>query len=319
MMRRRRFIQYAGFGSVGLAIGLGDRALAAFSPQGLGSGNPRSNLQTFAFEVINVGRDGQEKDRRYHQAHFFSEALKDGVSIDMVAIPNGRFLMGAATNEQSSLDSERPRHQVTVPSFFMSQQAVTQAQWRVVASLPQVKRGLPLHPSHFKGDKLPVESVSWFDAMEFCDRLSQHTGSTYRLPSEAEWEYACRAGTTTPFHFGETITSQLANYGSTFTYALEAEGNYRQSTASVESFSHNAFGLSAMHGNVWEWCADNWHDSYHGAPKRSVAWVKGGKADWRSLRGGAWSDAPAQARSANRSGYPAASLNRIIGFRVCCA
>ncbi|XHX79041.1 MAG: formylglycine-generating enzyme family protein [Stenomitos frigidus ULC029] len=318
-MRRRQFVQYAGFGGFGLALGVGDRVLAALSPQGLEPGSARPNLQTFVFEVTNVGRDGQEKERRVHQAHLFAESLQDGLSINMVAIPKGRFLMGAAATERSSLDSERPQHRVTVPSFFMSQQTVTQVQWRWVASLPQVKRVLPFHPSHFKGDDLPVESVSWFDAMEFCDRLSQHTGSTYRLPSEAEWEYACRAGTTTPFHFGETVTSQLANYGGTFTYALEAEGAYRQSTASVESFSHNAFGLSAMHGNVWEWCADTWHDSYHGAPKRSVAWVNEGHVDWRSLRGGAWADTPDQARSATRSGYPAASLNRMIGFRVCCA
>lgn len=318
-MRRRQFVQYAGFGGFGLALGVGDRVLAALSPQALEPGSPRLDLQTFAFEVIKVSRDGQEQARQTQQAQFFAEALEDGLAINMVAIPKGRFLMGAVAAEPSSLDSERPRHPVTVPSFFMSQQAVTQAQWRMVARLPQVKRVLPLNPSHFKGDDLPVESVSWFDAVEFCDRLSQHTESTYRLPSEAEWEYACRAGTTTPFHFGETVTSQLANYGGTFTYALEPEGTYRQSTTSVESFSHNAFGLSAMHGNVWEWCADHWHDSYHGAPSRGLAWVKGGQSDWRSLRGGAWSDTPDQARSANRSGYPAASLNRIIGFRVCCA
>jgi formylglycine-generating enzyme required for sulfatase activity len=318
-MRRRRFVQYAGFGGFGLALGLGDRVLAAFSPQGWELDSTRSDLRTFAFDVINVGRDGQERDRRTHQAQFFAEALEEGVSIDMVAIPKGRFLMGATTKERSSLDRERPQHRVAVPSFFMSQQAVTQAQWRRVAALPQVKRSLRLNPSHFKGAELPVESVSWFDAMEFCDRLSQHTGSTYRLPSEAEWEYACRAGTTTPFHFGETITSELANYGGSFTYAAEAEGHYRQSTTSVESFLHNAFGLSSMHGNVWEWCADTWHDSYRGAPSRGVAWVNGGHADWRSLRGGAWSDTPDQMRSANRSGYPAASLNRMIGFRVCCA
>ncbi|PSB26315.1 formylglycine-generating enzyme family protein [Stenomitos frigidus] len=318
-MRRRRFVQYAGFGGVGLAVGLGNRSLAALSPTNLDLGSTRSNLQTFAFEAINVGRDGQENDRRSHQAQFFAEALEAGLTIDMVAISKGRFLMGAATTERSSLDSERPRRRVTVPAFFMSQQPVTQAQWRMVATLPRVKRGLPLNPSHFKGNDLPVESVSWFDAVEFCDRLSKHTGSTYRLPSEAEWEYACRAGTTTPFHFGETITSQLANYGSAFTYALESEGDYRQSTAPVDGFSYNAFGLGNMHGNVWEWCADTWHDSYSGASSRSVAWVNGGTSDWRSLRGGAWSDTPDQARSAKRSGYPAAALNRIIGFRVCCA
>ncbi|XGV99095.1 MAG: formylglycine-generating enzyme family protein [Leptolyngbya sp. BL-A-14] len=318
-MRRRRFVQYVGLGGFGLATGLGNRALAALLPNSAGTTNPRSNLQTFAFDVLTVNREGQAVAHQSHQAQFFAEALEGDAAIKMVEVPTGRFLMGAPATERSSLESERPRHRVAVPSFFMSQQAITQAQWRTVAALPQVKRSLRSNPSHFKGDYLPVESVSWFDAMEFCDRLSQHTGAAYRLPSEAEWEYACRAGTTTPFHFGETITSQLANYGSAFTYAAEAEGEYRQSTTVMESFSHNAFGLSGMHGNVWEWCADTWHDSYHGAPSRSVAWVNGGKADWRSLRGGAWADTPDQTRSATRSGYPAASLNRMIGFRVCFA
>ena len=120
----------------------------------------------------------------------------------MVAIPGGSFTMGAPKNERYSSDRESPQHQVTVQSFLMGKYPVTQAQWKAVAALPKVNRDLKLEPSKFKGDDLPVEQVSWYDAVEFCDRLSQHTGKQYRLPSEAEWEYACRAGTTTPFHFG---------------------------------------------------------------------------------------------------------------------
>jgi formylglycine-generating enzyme required for sulfatase activity len=125
----------------------------------------------------------------------------------MILIPAGDFIMGAPTEEDKSYDDERSQRRVTIPSpFFMGRYPITQAQWRIVASFPQIKRKLSLEPSNFKGDNRPVESVSWYDCLEFCARLSVHTGKNYRLPTEAEWEYACRAGTTTPFHFGETIS-----------------------------------------------------------------------------------------------------------------
>ncbi|MGR3279524.1 formylglycine-generating enzyme family protein, partial [Acaryochloris marina NIES-2412] len=108
--------------------------------------------------------------------------------------------------------SEEPQHPVNVSGFYMSRYPVTQVQWRQVTDMEPVKRELKPNPSRFKGDRNPVEQVSWYDAVEFCDRISQHTGRHYRLPTEAEWEYACRAGTTTPFHFGEMITTELANY-----------------------------------------------------------------------------------------------------------
>ncbi len=142
----------------------------------------------------------------------FIEALSDEIGLDMVLIPGGKFLMGAPEDELESLDRERPQHEVIVPSFFMGRFPITQAQWRVIANWSQVERSLEPDPSHFKGDNCPVEQVSWEEAVEFCQRLSVKTGRTYRLPSEAEWEYACRAGTTTPFHFGETIGDELANY-----------------------------------------------------------------------------------------------------------
>ena len=138
-------------------------------------------------------------------AKYFIENLGNNVELEMVLIRGGTFTMGAPKDEEGSRDSERPQHEVTVPNFFMGKYLVTQAQWRAVASFPQVNRELEPEPSRFKGENRPVESVDWFDAVEFCDRLSQYTNRKYRLPSEAEWEYACRAGTTTPFHFGETI------------------------------------------------------------------------------------------------------------------
>jgi len=152
--------------------------------------------------------------------------------------------------------------------------------------------------------------------MEFCDRLSQSTGRRYQLPSEAQWEYACRGGTQTPFHTGKTITSELADYVSTYTYQAESAGEYRQATVSVGQFTANAFGLHDLHGNVWEWCADHWHASYRGAPSDGQAWVNPHSSSLRTIRGGGWLDAPAQIRSASRSGYLETALNRTIGFRV---
>lgn len=194
--------------------------------------------------------------------------------------------MGSADGEGS--DNERPQHWVTVEPFWMGKYPVTQAQWRAIATLPKVDRELTANPSYFEGDSRPVERVSWRDAVEFCKRLSQRTGQNYRLPSEAEWEYACRAGTTTPFHFGETLTSALANYDADSTCGSELASERRQQTTSVDNFPANTFGLYDMHGNVDEWCADHWHDSYTGAPTDGSTWLSaeensGGVPSWRLL------------------------------------
>ncbi|KOP23048.1 Sulphatase-modifying factor protein [Hapalosiphon sp. MRB220] len=264
--------------------------------------------------------------RRRQQSHYFIEELGNGVQLEMVQIPGGKFMMGAPINEKDSNDYERPQHQVTVQSFFMGKYPVTQAQWQAVASLPQVNREIKPNPSHFKGENRPVESVSWYDAVEFCDRLSRHTGKPYRLPSEAEWEYACRAGTTTPFHFGETITSELANYNANYTYGNGVKGTYRKETTPVGSFGvANAFGLYDMHGNVWEWCLDDWHGNYDGAPTDGSPWFDNNDNLYQKqgkvvLRGGSWDDGPSICRSAFRdydSGRDAHFLN--FGFRVVCA
>ncbi|TGO03588.1 hypothetical protein PN36_03650 [Candidatus Thiomargarita nelsonii] len=157
------------------------------------------------------------------------------------------------------------------------------------------------NPSRFKGEKRPVEKVYWKDAVEFCQKLSALTGETYRLPSEAEWEYACRAGTTTPFYFGETITSDLVN------------SNGRKTTE-VGQFPPNAFGLYDMHGNVREWCADTYHDSYQGAPTDGSVWEKGGKN--RVRRGGSWSLSADICRTASRYWNVPDDRNGFVGFRV---
>jgi len=192
--------------------------------------------------------------------------------IPLALIPAGSFLMGSPANEPGRSKVEGPQRDVTLAAFWMAQTPITQAQWRDVAGWEKVERDLNPDPSHFKGDQRPVESVSWFDAMEFCRRLSQRTGRRYTLPSEAQWEYACRAGTTTPFHFGPTISTEAANYDGNYTYGQGERGISREQTTDVASFPANTWGLHDMHGNVWEWCLDEWHDSYEGAPADGSAW-----------------------------------------------
>lgn len=203
----------------------------------------------------------------------------------------------------------------------MGKYQVTQAQWRYVANLPQVNRELKLDPSQFKGNNRPVESVSWKNTVEFCDRLSKHTKREYRLPSEAEWEYACRAGTNTAFHFGETIITELANYdGNNQIYGDGVKGIYKKETTEVGSFKvANNFGLYDMHGNVWEWYADGWHYSYEGAPTNGSVWLSSKKSnDRKVLRGGSWVNYPEDCRSAFRLTYHVVYVSSMIGFRVVC-
>ena len=250
----------------------------------------------------------------------FTEDLGNGVKLDMVAIPGGTFLMGSPENELERRDSESPQHTVTIKPFCMGKFTVTQAQWRVVAGFPKVKIDLEPDPSRFKGAKRPVEKVSWDDAVEFCARLSKKTKREYRLPSEAEWEYACRAGTTTPFHFGKTITTSLANYDGNYTYGSGSKGQYRQQTTDVGSFRRNAFGLYDMHGNVLEWCQDIWHNNYNGAPIDGSAWLNKDNNDNHSrlMRGGSWLNIPGFCRSAFRNNYIPGDRNNVIGFRLVC-
>jgi formylglycine-generating enzyme required for sulfatase activity len=293
--------------------------------------------QPFEFEVATIelerkwntlGRKVPVINRSRQQAQYFIEDLRNGVQLEMVQIPGGSFIMGSPEDEPERLSRESPQHQVTVPAFFISKFPVTQAQWQAVAALPQVNRELNPHPSGFEGANRPVERVSWYDAVEFCDRLAAQTKRPYSLPSESEWEYACRAGTTTPFHFGETITSELANYNADYTYGAGVKGTYRKETTVVGSFGvANAFGLYDMHGNVWEWCLDDWHDNYEGAPTDGSAWFYNNdnlsqRQGHAVLRGSSWLDYPKNCRSASRNDVGRAERDSItydIGFRVVCA
>ncbi len=259
-------------------------------------------------------------ERQTHTNRRFFENLEDDISLEMVLIPGGSFEMGAAENELESNEDELPPHLVTVSTFFMGRYPVTQAQWRAAAGFPKIELEIEPDPANFKGDDRPVESVNWHEAVEFCQRLSRKTDRNYRLPSEAEWEYACRAGTKTPFHFGETITTELANYDGNYVYGKETKGEYREQTTAVGQFGiANNFGLCDLHGNVWEWCADPWHDNYEGAPADGSVWEEGGDDSRRLLRGGSWNDDPRYCRSAYRSYDSSVDLSSSIGFRVVCA
>ncbi len=280
----------------------------------------KPSLPTFQFEVVTVHERGQEVERRPGEAQYFTQDLGNGVVLDMVLIPAGNFMMGSPADEPERREAEGPPHEVNVPTFFMGRYPVTQAQWCYVAGLPPVNRQLDPDPARFKGDNRPVEQVSWYEAFEFCDRLSRYTGKEYRLPTEAEWEYACRSGTTTSFYIGKTLTTDVANYNGNYTYNNGFAGEYRKETTPVDHFGiATAFGLYGMHGNVWEWCADHWHENYEGVPIDGSAWLTDNESSDRVVRGGSWFNSPGLCRSAYRDPYPPDYRRHTFGFRVVCS
>ena len=279
-------------------------------------------------------------------------------------IPGDEFMMGTDDAEIARLckeyevnyfQAESPQHKVSIPRFFMGKYPITQAQWKAIACQTDLKVNIDLKedPSKFKDPYQqdqetierwlrPVEQVSWYEAVEFCERLSKLTRRDYQLPSESQWEYACRAGTTTAFHFGETITTDLANYdgegwesdGKFYqgNYGKGPKGIYLQQTTPVGHFKvANAFGLYDMHGNVWEWCQDDWHPNYKDAPNDGSAWLEPQTSNpdnqsnldednenkpKKLIRGGSWLSIPYVCRCALRYYYiPRASYD-YVGFRV---
>jgi len=231
--------------------------------------------------------------------------LGNGVNLEMVKIPAGTFNMGSNESEY-----EKPVHQVNIKPFYLGKNPVTQAQYQAI---------MGNNPSHFKGDKRPVEQASWDMAQEFCQKLSKKTGNKFSLPSESQWEYTCRAGTTTPFYFGETITTDLANYNGNDVYGDGPKGVYREQTTNVGDFPPNAFGLYDMHGNVWEWCEDSWHGNYVGHPNDGSAWITNDENySRRELRGGSWNINPLYCRVAFRNSCDRAIIYDRFGFRVSC-
>jgi formylglycine-generating enzyme required for sulfatase activity len=276
-------------------------------------------LYSLEFETVQVNEEGEIIQREQGRALAFREPLATDVGLEMVAIPSGKFMMGSPESEHDRYEHESPQHTVTVQPFFISKYPVTQDQWRTIASTSPIERELNPNPSSFKGDdNRPVENVSWEEAVEFCQRLSLKTGRDYRLATEAEWEYACRAETNTPFHFGETITSKLASYDSNRIYLNERKGKNQQTPMPVGNFPPNAFGLYDMHGNVWEWCLDHWHDNYQDAPIDGSAWISSDNNARRVLRGGSWDLNPCNCRSATRSYDTPDFRSYTFGFRVVC-
>ncbi|MGK7932927.1 MAG: SUMF1/EgtB/PvdO family nonheme iron enzyme [Microcystaceae cyanobacterium] len=362
----------------------------------------------FSFETVKVNRQGQIIDKQRLTRQYFSVPLNSpssqgglgGISpieLDMVLIPSGTFWMGTPDEEIERLCQkydaewfkwESPQHQVTLDSFYLSKYPITQAQWRAIAAQTNLKVNIDLdpNPSKFKGDNRPVEQVNWDEAVEFCQRLSKLTGKAYQLPSEAQWEYACRSAPIQnsklkikndetvgaqglrptseltleewnnhyhqPFHFGETITPDIVNYrpedweykGKTRSgiYAEEPKGKYRKETTPVGNFHPNAFGVYDMHGNVWEWCADQWHSNYHGAPDDGSVWGKNissisnsqlnilvrwlnrlrhqdNQSNRLVVRCGSWGNNPYGCRSAYRNFNSRDGRLCNFGFRVMCA
>jgi formylglycine-generating enzyme required for sulfatase activity len=280
--------------------GDGDGAVETQIPMPLGADGSPSVITpvSFEFRTARLKPDGKFQKLDTGHAWQFIEQI-GSASLEMVFIPGGKFMMGG-----DKYDNEKPPHEVTVPAFYIGKFTVTQTQWRAVAALPKIKIELNPNPSNFKGDNRPVEQISWHDAREFCARLANHTGRLYRLPSEAEWEYACRAGTTTPFAFGETIINKVVNYNDKETIEVGSLG------------VANDFGLFDMHGNVWEWCEDGWHNSYESAPIDGSAWLSGGDSSYRVVRGGSWDLNRGICRSAVRSGIEPGDRYVNVGFRV---
>ncbi|NCR11501.1 MAG: SUMF1/EgtB/PvdO family nonheme iron enzyme [Microcystis aeruginosa SX13-11] len=241
----------------------------------------------------------------------FTEKLPNRVTLEMVSLPAGEFLMGSPDSDSDAKSWEKPQHQVKVNSFAIGKYPVTQAQYEAV---------MGTNPSHFENNSWfknnpqnLVENVSWNDAQAFCQKLSQITGKTYRLPTEAEWEYACRAGTTTCYYFGDDA-NQLGDYA-------WYEGNSQNTTHPVGQKRPNAWGLYDMSGNVWEWCEDDWHNNYIGAPTDGSAWITNYQRanPFKIVRGGSWETLSRYCRSANRhDDYTRMIGNFGYGFRVVC-
>ena len=256
----------------------------------------------FEFYVRLTNRDSFEtKGRANVKLQTYIETIK-GAGIEMVRVPSGKFLMGSPSDEIDRQKHEGPQHEVMISSFYMGKYEVTQSQWRAVSALPKVEIDLPVNPSKFKGENLPIEQVSWYEAWEFCKRLSMATKKSYRLPTEAEWEYACRA-LTTGRYAGELISFAWFNV------------NSGSKTHPVGQKQANQFGLYDMHGNVWEWCLDWYGENYYSqSPNMNPTGPVDGAQ--RVNRGGGWVDNSSYLRAAYRAAMDPDGRQYALGFRI---
>lgn len=342
LLTRRRLIKYGGAGVawvttislVGPRLWGSDDGSAASSSEPISSEaqefaqtnvrqspSPDDTGEVFTFETASVSSYGeitrsQGKGRR----RIFDLG---GTPLEMVWVPAGSFMMGSPESEKERRTNEGPRHRVTIAEgFWMGRYPITRAQWRWGAKLNTYRRSLVVDSSSAGNDNRPVQSVSWPDAQEFCSRLSQklfQESHRFRLPSESQWEYACRACTTTPFAFGETLTKDVAVYDGDQFYGDGPIGKHYWHSLEVGRLPANAWGLHDMHGNVWEWCEDLFHDSYDGAPSDGTPWSGSDPFPRRVLRGGGYDSSPRMCRSAVRAPSYGSSANSDVGFRVVCA
>lgn len=282
--------------------------------------NHLEKIQKLEFKVVTINGKNQTISKVNRQTDLLLITLGKEIPLEMVLIPRGSFEMGSLPLESKDKKDERPQHNVNVSAFWMGKYTITQAQWNIVASWKKINHKLTADVSKFKGDNLPIESVSWHEVVEFCNRLSQNLNRTFRLPSEAEWEYACRAGTETPFHFGTILLPELANYDAFSNNTLGIQDTKQGQTTEVGSFKvANEFGLYDMHGNVMEWCQDHWYSNYDGAPNDGGEWIMKAAPASQVMRGGSWNRNSWDCRSASRHNYGADDKDSVIGFRVVCS
>ncbi len=264
-------------------------------------------MSIIEFETPTVNEKGEVIARTNHSAEQFTEELGNGIPLDMILIPAGAYQMGSRPSDGNT--DEQPQHFVTIKAFMLGKSLIMQGHWKaIMGKLPRCR---------FKGEELPIERVSWDRVQEFCRRLSEKAGRHYRLPSETQWEYACRAGTLTPFSFGETLTTELANFNGEHTFRNAPQGVYRHTTTAGGTFPPNAFGIHDMHGNLWEWCADSWINDYRMSLRDGSAYQMMDNPD-HVARGGSWHEPPRLCRSAARLRVLHSDAEDYIGFRVVC-
>lgn len=271
--------------------------------------NNSINFRKYNFSTVQTNYLGAET-KTENTAEYFSEDLDGGIDLRMTKIVGGKFKMGS-----NAAAEEKPIHEVELQDFLISTTEITQEQWQIVADSPKIKIALPKNPSYFKGAKLPVESITWEEAVEFCERLSRLTKREYRLPTESEWEYAARGGTTSDFAFGERIGANNINFNASIDSPKVVSGMFRRETIEVGSLGiANSFGLFDMHGNVAEWCADVWQNNYLNAPKDGSAVMF--DSNRYVIRGGSWASIAPNLRTSYRTSELKQQSSDKIGFRV---
>jgi eukaryotic-like serine/threonine-protein kinase len=320
LMNRSDFLKLMSFGGIVATSALfvsqfGGKNNEEFKPIGRQQINVGSidRPATIQVKSIKLNDCGDIIDRPQARIEIFDEELSKGNFLTMVKIPAGKFMMGSPAKEEGQDNHEQPQHLVNVPEFYLGETQITQAQWNAIFPERATKVS--------ENSRLPINSISWLDAIEFCERLSQKTGRKYRLPSESEWEYACRGKTTNPFAYGDTILPEIVNYNAEHPYQQAAKGTCRQKTTSVRTFYPNLFGLYDMHGNLWEWCLDEWFPDYTGAPTDGTArgniYTRGDDL-LKVVRGGSWFTYASNCRAASRSSLFASFRHHHYGFRVVC-